>query len=218
MNKFLKFLFIVGGIILIILIILSVSQEKRKPVELSPSELSKEYSKNLISQISNLGLKTIKLGETRRIIQIGSFVNENSPFYLTIEDYKEGQNFDSSVGKFKTSEENRIIYLKAKLEKRAGEIGLMYDLIKYRIIGRACNFEKKICYEAWDRQDPGLESIEKEQKKNLATRDYYLLTTVPKDEKIDTIILSHLSFGKGGFPPLGPAQTNEFPLAQFKIK
>lgn len=216
MKKLLKIL-IIGGVVLFIFVILSISQEKKKLVEINPTELDKEYSKNLISQVASLGLKALKLKETKRITQTDSFVNESSPFYLTIEDYQEGQDFDLPVGKFKTNEENKIIYLKAKLEKKEGELGLMMDLIKYRIVGRACNFEKRICYEAWDRQDPKIENFEKEQKKNSTTRDYYLLIAIPKDEKIDTIILSHFSFGGAGFPPIGPVQTNELPLIQFKI-
>ncbi len=178
-----KFLFI-GIIIFVILAIFSIYQEKKKPVLLEPSRLDDNFSKEYIANVQKWGIKTINLGETKRIVQTASFINENSPFYLTIEEFSEGQNFNLPVGKFETGEENKIIYLKARLEKREGELDLMHDLIKYRIVGRACNLEKKICYESWDRQDPGIESIEKEKKKNLTRRDYYFLITVPKDEKL----------------------------------
>ncbi len=214
-----KILYIVI-IIFILLTIFSISQEKKKPVLLEPSRLDDNFSKEYISNVQKWGVKTINLGETKRITQTASFVDENSPFYLIIEEFSEGQNFNLPVGKFETGKENKIIYLKAKLEKKEGELGLMPDLIKYRIVGRACNLEKKICYESWDRQDPKIEDFEKEKKKNLNLRYYYVLATIPKDEKIDAIVLSHLSFTGGGFPPLGlvSSQTYDIPFFQFKLK
>ena len=217
MKKFLKILF-AGLTIFILLAIFSISQEKKKPVLLTPYQFSEDFSKDILSEVEKLEIKTISLKETKRIIQTGSFVNENSPFYLTIEDLKEGKNFKLPVGNFEVQNENKIIYLKLKLEKKEGELDLMSDLIKYRIVGRACNLEKKICYESWDRQDPKIESIEKEKKKNLTERYYYILATVPKDEKIDTIILFHLSFTGAGISPLSPVRSVELPLFQYKLK
>ncbi len=213
MRKFLKFLFI-GITVFILLAIFSISQEKKKPVLLEPSRLDDNFSKEYIANLQKGEIKTINLGETKRVIQTGSFVNENSPFYLTIEDFKEGQNFKLQVGNFEAQNENKIIYLKLKLEKKEGELGLMSDLIKYRIVGRACNLEKKICYGSQDRQDPKIE----EKKKNLTERYYYILATVPKDEKIDTIILAHLSFTGAGISPLSEVRAVDLPLFQFKLK
>jgi len=206
-----KFKFLLIPIFVILIFIFLSKESKKQNIILEPSLLSKEYSIALLKSLEELKVKEIKLNQKIKISQVGSFADENSPYYLILEDYQVGEKLDLPIGNFEARSNSKIVYLKFKVFKvdKESKDWLIVDVINYRIIGRACSKNEKICYEFQDRQEPEIGS-----KKDVQERTYYLIAAVPASEKIDTIVLSHLSFSGGGIT-LGSIQTNDLPLAKF---
>lgn len=208
-----KFKILLPFIFVILIFIFSNEKFKKqnRNIVLGLSILSREYSIALLKSLEELGINEVKLGQTLKLYQVGSFVDENSSCYLTLEDYKVGKNLESPIGKLTTKDDNKVVYIKFKVfrAEKESKDWLIVDITKYRIAGRACNSIKKVCYEFQDRQEPKIDS-----KKEINTRTYYLISAIPESENIDVVVFTHLSFGRD-IAPLGSSETNDLPLVKF---
>ena len=86
-----KFKFLLIPIFVILIFIFLSKESKKQNIILEPSLLSKEYSIALLKSLEELKVKEIKLNQKIKISQVGSFADENSPYYLILEDYQVGE-------------------------------------------------------------------------------------------------------------------------------
>ncbi|MEM4385216.1 MAG: hypothetical protein QXD03_01570 [Candidatus Anstonellales archaeon] len=103
--------------------------------ELSPSELIVDRSILLDEHV-----RITRVNQTERIIVVGSFANDESPYYITLEDWKRVKN----IVTYRAALQSDILYFKIRIDKRGKTPSTMYELLNYTIRTAVC--DDNICY------------------------------------------------------------------------